>query len=100
MDYILLKKWVLELLKVAILLSILKLTKTILMKTKRKLISHKTFHNQTTTTFSEDERQVLLSLGLEVKNEDGYYWIVGNTYGLNEKIKQLGYRFHSEKKHG
>ncbi|HEQ3629658.1 TPA: recombinase, partial [Campylobacter jejuni] len=38
--------------------------------------------------------------GLEVKNEDGYYWIVRNTYGLNEKIKQLGYRFHPEKKHG
>lgn len=69
------------------------------MKTKRKLISQN-FSQSNATTFSEDEREVLLSLGLEVKNEDGYYWIVGNTYGLNEKIKQLGYRFHSGKKHG
>ncbi|EAK0934220.1 phage recombination protein Bet [Campylobacter jejuni] len=65
---------------------------------KKKVDLLQNFSQSNATTFSEDERQVLLSLGLEVKNEDGYYWIVGNTYGLNEKIKQLGYRFHSEKK--
>lgn len=65
---------------------------------KKKVDFSQNFSQSNATTFSEDERQVLLSLGLEVKNEDDYYWIVGNTYGLNEKIKQLGYRFHSEKK--
>lgn len=65
---------------------------------KKKVDFSQNFSQSNATTFSEDERQVLLSLGLEVKNEDGYYWIVGNTYGLNEKIKQLGYRFHPEKK--
>ncbi|EIA69176.1 recombinase [Campylobacter coli] len=65
---------------------------------KKKVDFSQNFSQSNATTFSEDERQVLLSLGLEVKNEDGYYWIVRNTYGLNEKIKQLGYRFHSEKK--
>ncbi|WP_243834154.1 recombinase [Campylobacter sp. US25a] len=65
---------------------------------KKKVDFSQNFSQSNATTFSEDERQVLLSLGLKVKNEDGYYWIVGNTYGLNEKIKQLGYRFHSEKK--
>lgn len=67
---------------------------------KKKVDLSQNFSQSNATTFSEDERQVLLSLGLEVKNEDGYYWIVRNTYGLNEKIKQLGYRFHPEKKHG
>ncbi|HFP7627279.1 TPA: hypothetical protein ACHDU8_001701 [Campylobacter jejuni] len=65
---------------------------------KKKVDFSQNFSQSNATTFSKDERQVLLSLGLKVKNEDGYYWIVGNTYGLNEKIKQLGYRFHSEKK--
>ncbi|HEB7570094.1 TPA: phage recombination protein Bet [Campylobacter coli] len=65
---------------------------------KKKVDFSQNFPQSTATTFSEDERQVLLSLGLEVKNENNYYWIVGNTYGLNEKIKQLGYRFHSKKK--
>ncbi|TBR80926.1 phage recombination protein Bet [Campylobacter novaezeelandiae] len=49
-------------------------------------------------TFSEDERQALLFLGLEVKNKDDCYWITGNTYGVTDKIKKFGYKFDSEKK--
>ncbi|EAI3824124.1 phage recombination protein Bet [Campylobacter coli] len=65
---------------------------------KKKVDFSQNFPKSTATTFSEDERQVLLSLGLEVKNENNYYWIVGNTYGLTDKLKKLGYKYHPDKK--
>ena len=65
---------------------------------KKKVDFSQNFSQSTATTFSEDERQVLLSLGLEVKNENNYYWIVGNTYGLTDKLKKLGYKYHPDKK--
>ncbi|WP_144581795.1 phage recombination protein Bet [Campylobacter coli] len=65
---------------------------------KKKVDFSQNFPQSTATTFSEDERQVLLSLGLEVKNENNYYWIVGNTYGLTDKLKKLGYKYHPDKK--
>ncbi|HIC3266046.1 TPA: hypothetical protein ACW4U5_001739 [Campylobacter jejuni] len=40
---------------------------------KKKVDLLQNFSQSNATTFSEDERQVLLSLGLKVKNEDGYY---------------------------
>ncbi|MCR6574325.1 putative prophage LambdaCh01, recombination protein Bet [Campylobacter insulaenigrae] len=58
------------------------------------------------TTISDEENSVSLEyltdsvklLGLDVEVIGEYVRIVGNTYGLTEKLKQLGFKYKSDKK--
>lgn len=48
--------------------------------------------------FSDDEKEALKALGLSTEEREGFVKLVGNTYGLSDKIKAFGYKFNPEKK--
>jgi hypothetical protein len=46
----------------------------------------------------EDEFSALKALDLSAEVKDGFIGVQGKTYGKTDKLKELGYKYHKEKK--